>query len=75
MCACGHHAVFHDLKGAKGRANPHLESDWHEVAWAVDAAGGLVSDHCAGSAFTPCPCVSYQPVQMPLRLVGRMESA
>jgi len=61
-CLCGHHAVYHDLKGARGRINPHL-SDYHEVAWKLDAEGGLLTGHCAGTANDGCRCTVYRPVE------------
>lgn len=41
--------------------NPHVGIDYHEVAWPVDAAGGLLTDHCVGTEFTPCACIVYRP--------------
>jgi hypothetical protein len=64
MCACGHHAVYHDLQGDRGKLNPHLD-DWHEVAWLVDRFGGLLTGQCSGSASTACDCTVYRPVPSP----------
>ena len=61
MCACGHHAVYHDLKGDRGKVNPHL-ADYHERKWRVDAAGGLLTGHCSGTLETACACTIYRPV-------------
>jgi hypothetical protein len=61
MCACGHHAVYHDLKGDHGKINPHMD-DFHEVKWRVDAHGGLTTDHCSGAYDQACHCKLYRPV-------------
>ena len=61
MCACGHHAVYHDLAGDRGKVNPHLD-DYHERKWRVDAAGGLLTGHCSGTLETACACTIYRPV-------------
>ncbi len=67
ICRCGHHAVYHDLKGTRGRVNPHVGTDWHAVAWKVDEAGGLLTDHCAGGVELACRCTHYEAVAQAMR--------
>jgi len=63
-CLCGHHAVYHNLKGERGIINPHL-ADYHEIAWTLDKAGGLLTGHCAGTADEACNCTVYRPRLIP----------
>ena len=63
-CLCGHHAVYHNLKGERGIINPHL-ADYHEIAWKLDKAGGLLTGHCAGTADEACNCTVYRPRLIP----------
>ncbi len=73
ICRCGHHAVYHDLKGTKDRVNPHVGTDWHAEPWQVDSEGSLLTDHCSGDLERACRCTHYEAVatRPAFRLVGR----